>query len=371
MTLDPTLPKASYQGNGIWKDPVVPFRIFSEEEILVQREDRDPASANYGVLTTLTRGVDYTVEINVAGDGGFVHLSVAPTTLQGILITSNSVIEQGRSYGGGGAFPSKSHEAALDKLTRISQELSMRQGLALRFPDQDPDSMSPVLPPAAQRVGKVMAFGPNGELSVGDPGGFVGQIETMRDEAVAASSLATTAAGDAGVAQIAAEAAQDAAETAAAEAASTVANKLDKSMFTAAWDFIVGSGAATAVKKTLAEVQSQFLALVGAWTRQQYAPPVTITPTAGAVTLDADLHQNCKITSTVNLTMNAPDNAAEGKMLFVRLYAATALTITWNAAFVKNADKDLPTAHTAGKDMFLQFYYDGVSWVLLGGSERA
>src|SRR5574343_2039422 len=83
----------------------------------------------------------------------------------------------------------------------------MRQGLALRFPDQDPDSMSPILPPAAQRVGKVMAFGPNGELSVGGPGGYVGQIETMRDEAVAARNAAESAEDSAVAAQVAAEAA--------------------------------------------------------------------------------------------------------------------------------------------------------------------
>jgi hypothetical protein len=65
-----------------------------------------------------------------------------------------------------------------------------------------------------------------------------------------------------------------------------------------------------------------------AYTKQQYAPPVVVTPTVGVVTLDADLHQNCKITSTQALTMNAPTNAVEGKTLFIRLYSALAYGIS-------------------------------------------
>ena len=110
---------------------------------------------------------------------------------------------------------------------------------------------------------------------------------------------------------------------------------------------------------------------VQSYAKQQYASPVSVIPSAGSVTLDADLHQNCKITSTVALTMNAPTNAVEGKTLFIRLYAAAARAITWNAVFVKNADFDLPTAHVAGKDGYISFYFDGTSWVLTGVFWRA
>lgn len=196
--------------------------------------------------------------------------------------------------------------------------------------------------------------------------------EAARDTSIAAKDESVSAAAASEVSRAASVVAKDGAETAYTNTVAALDTKVDKSLFTAAWDVLVGSSASTAIKKTFAEFWAYLVAFaVGGWTKQQYAPPVAVTPTTGAVTLDAQLHQNCKISSTQNLTMNAPTNAVEGMMLFVNLYAATALTITWNAVFVKNADKDLPTAHTAGKDMFLQFYFDGANWVLLGGCERA
>jgi hypothetical protein len=38
---------------------------------------------------------------------------------------------------------------------------------------------------------------------------------------------------------------------------------------------------------------------------------------------------------------------------------------------VKNADFDLPTAHVAGKDGYIGFYFDGANWVLTGVFWRA
>jgi len=371
MTLDTTLPKASYTGDGIWKDPVVPFRIFAEDELLVQREDKNPASATYGQLTDLVRGVDYTVEINVAGDGGFVHLTVAPTILQGILITSASIIEQQRSYGGGGAFPSKSHEAALDKLTRITQELSMRLGMSLRFPDQDPDGLSTVLPPVAQRANKFLCFTPTGALTAGDPDGIVPAAEAARDAAIAAST-------DAGLAQFAAEVAQDAAEAAVAsiptDVQAQIDDKVSKGLFAAAWDVIVGaSTAGTVVKKTFTEFWAYLTSFgVGAWTKQQYAAPIVWSAVSGAMGLNADNHQDLEINANGNVTMSAPTSPAKGKTLFLTLYAASALTITWNGVFKPNADVSLDTVFVAGKRIFMQFRcYDGTNWILLGRTQEA
>ena len=110
---------------------------------------------------------------------------------------------------------------------------------------------------------------------------------------------------------------------------------------------------------------------VTAYTKQQYATPVAVTPSSGAVTLDAELHQDCAVTSTQNLTMNAPTKAVNGMHLFIRLYAASALTITWNAVFKANADASLPTAHVAGKATYCNFRFNGASWVLLGLATEA
>lgn len=122
----------------------------------------------------------------------------------------------------------------------------------------------------------------------------------------------------------------------------------------------------TAGKLLQLDEQGRMPAVVGAYTRQQYAVPVAVAPVAGAVTLDAELHQEAEITSSVALTMNAPTKAVKGMRLFLRLYAATALAIAWHAVFKANADVALPPAHVAGKGIYLDFRYDGASWVLMG-----
>jgi len=115
----------------------------------------------------------------------------------------------------------------------------------------------------------------------------------------------------------------------------------------------------------LAEARTGIADAVTPYTRQQYAAPVAVAPVGGAVTLDAYLHQDCEITSTVALTMNAPVHPENGMQILMRLYAATALGITWNDAFVKNGNDDLPTAHVAGKGLYVNFRYNGVKWVML------
>lgn len=114
------------------------------------------------------------------------------------------------------------------------------------------------------------------------------------------------------------------------------------------------------------------IGVVNAYTRQQYAVPVVLTAQNGAIALDADLHQDIDITATGAVTFGAPANAVRGKTIFMTLYAASALAITWNAAFKPNADNALDTAFAAGKRIFLHFRcVDGANWLLMGRTKEA
>ena len=114
------------------------------------------------------------------------------------------------------------------------------------------------------------------------------------------------------------------------------------------------------------------LAVVGAYTRQQYAVPVVLAAQSGAIALDADLHQDIDITATGAVTFGAPANAVRGKTMFMTLYAASALAITWDAAFKPNADNALDTTFAAGKRIFLNFRcVDGANWLLMGRTKEA
>ena len=150
-------------------------------------------------------------------------------------------------------------------------------------------------------------------------------------------------------------------------------SKVGLSLFGAAWDFVVGSGSATAVKKTASEVWTYLTSLVGAYTKQQYAVPVALTGQSGTITLDADIHQDLSITATGNITLAAPANPVFGKTIFLTLYSSYALTITWHSIFKGNADfTTLDSAFVAGKRLFLQFrYVENVGWVLMGRAQEA
>ncbi len=114
------------------------------------------------------------------------------------------------------------------------------------------------------------------------------------------------------------------------------------------------------------------LGAVGAYTRQHYAVPVVLAGQGGDVQLDAELHQDVDITAIGALNMLAPLHPARGMYLTITLRAASALAITWAAAFASNKDVALPTAFVAGKALVLQFRcMDGVNWMLIGRAEGA
>lgn len=141
-------------------------------------------------------------------------------------------------------------------------------------------------------------------------------------------------------------------------------NKIDKRLFTDAWDFVVGSGAGTVIKKTAQEVWTYITGMfVGEYTKQQSAVPVVFTGVPSPV-LDALIHQDVQIDSPgAPVVIPAPLNPKRGYQMLIS--SLSAQPITWNAVFKASENAELPTSG-ASKRWYCNFRYNGTNWVLLG-----
>lgn len=312
MTIASTDSKISYAGNGSTTVFAVPFYFLANGDLRVVLVDA------LGAETEQTYTTHYT--LTGAGDpnGGSLTMVTAPASGKTLVILREPEIVQETQYVENDDFPASAHEKALDLLTMICQSLK-------------------------EQIDRSVKVGITG----GNPSTLIDEINQAVIDSEASAIAAETAQG----------LAEDARDSAIAAAASVPADALRTA------NNLSDLESAAAARTNLGvKAPSE----VTAYTKQQYATPATVTPSSGAVTLDAELHQDCEITSTQNLTMNAPTNAVKGMQMFIRLYAASALTITWNAVFKANADVALPTAHVAGKATYCNFRFNGTNWVLLG-----
>src|SRR5574343_979732 len=86
------------------------------------------------VTTTLALTTDYTLAGAGVLTGGTATLLVAPLATDKIAITRNVPYTQQTHYVEGDPFPSQSHEAALDKLTMLAQQLDEESSRSVKAP---------------------------------------------------------------------------------------------------------------------------------------------------------------------------------------------------------------------------------------------
>lgn len=331
---------SQYSGNGDTTEFPTGFRFLENTDVKVLH------TSTSGADTPLAEGVDYTLT-GAGEDQGTVVFPKLGSSF-GVLAVGERLtvyldpgMTQERSFSNASVLPLGEIEEGLDRLTMISRSMAAKLKRAVMYP------MSA------------------SEEEVGTPQNYIAEIKVQQLVCTNAAASSAASALEAQQAQEGAETARAAAVVAKDAAVEASVDAVQKSSFTAAWDFLVGSAPSEYIKKTAAEVQAYLGGLVGAYTKQQYAVPGAVTPTAGAIELDADLHQDAALPATGNCTFSAPIHAAAGKTMLVTLYAAYAYTIGWNAVF-KSTEAELPTAFTAGKNMYLNFRYNGTSWVLLG-----
>lgn len=123
-----TLASPTYVGNGATTIFATGFQFLINTDIAVI------LTSTAGVETTAVYLTDYTVTGAGVVGGGSVTFLVAPATGVKVNITSNVTLDQQVDYVEGGSFAANTHERALDKLTKITQQLQEQIDRSIRLP---------------------------------------------------------------------------------------------------------------------------------------------------------------------------------------------------------------------------------------------
>lgn len=138
-----TLASPTYNGNGSTTGFATGFQFIANADLLVTVTDSS------GVETVKTLNTDYTVSGAGSPSGGTVTFLSAPASGSKINIESNVTIDQQTDYQEGGSFAANTHEAALDKLTKITQQLKaqIERSLTLPISNQSVETTTGVITP--------------------------------------------------------------------------------------------------------------------------------------------------------------------------------------------------------------------------------
>lgn len=125
MTVNTTSNKVTFAGNGSTVSFNFPFRIFAASDLRVI------VRSAAGVESVKTLTTDYTVGAGPWPTGGLLTMTVAPAVSETLLIKRQVAATQLVDYITADSFPAETHEAALDKLTMICQQIEENIGRTL------------------------------------------------------------------------------------------------------------------------------------------------------------------------------------------------------------------------------------------------
>lgn len=164
MTVAVQQRRVQYAGDGATTLFAVPYRFAAPGDLLVLR-------VAGGVETHMQLNVHYTVMGGGDAPSGTVIFNAPPAAGSGIVILRQTARTQETTYVPNDPFPAKVHEAAIDKLTMIAQEMGDELARAVLVPESDPQRGAMVLPPASERAGQFLAFGAAGQPVAATGGG--------------------------------------------------------------------------------------------------------------------------------------------------------------------------------------------------------
>lgn len=383
MTLSTQNSKASYAGNGVTRTFPVSFPFIRDADIAA-------LLSQDGLETALQQGTHYALSGAGGPGGGSLTMHNPPATGQTLVIRRDPAIVQELDYVENSAFPAASHEGALDLLTMICQALDEKVRRAVLYPVSTPAEQIKdtrafletceaarldAQAGAAQCEAQAQAAGAHAQaaaLSAQAAQQSVGGLRASSTDAAPGTLAVKLEAGD-GLAEALLEPGGN--ETLRLSLATAPDGGLETSQGLARAKLVSGGGLArstSGLAVNAGQVQAQLLALVGAYTKQQYAVPVVMNSTPNPV-LDADLHQHVWLQSPgAPWTIPAPLNPAVGKQMFMVFYSGNQ-SITWNAVFQGTDTADLPTnggGPTGSTGYTLcNFVYTGTKWTLLGTSK--
>lgn len=188
MTVSTQTMRVEYALNGVTTAFAVPFPFPAAADLRVTRTDAN------GADTVLTLNVDYTV----AGGGpgasdGTVTYPDAGAVGERLTIRRETARTQETDYVDNDPFSASSHEAALDKLTMMAQEVADLLNRAIMVPDTDRQRGAMILQAAEQRAGKFLAFDAAGKATSSSG---TGADAGLRDDLAEATGAALVGATD-------------------------------------------------------------------------------------------------------------------------------------------------------------------------------
>lgn len=136
-----TITAGPYTGNNLLDTYAYGFKISSSDQLIVYETDDE------GAITTLILNTDYTVTgVGNPAGGTVVRTAGNLPTDYKWYIRSNFALTQSTNFSSQGAFFPAVHEAAIDKLTMLVQQLEDRLKRAVKFADNYSGTLNMTLP---------------------------------------------------------------------------------------------------------------------------------------------------------------------------------------------------------------------------------
>lgn len=209
-------PRVQYTADGVQTAFAFPFSILDADDLVVAFDDGEAAAA---------------YSVSGVGDsaGGDVTFAAPPPADTRVTLYRDMAFARETDFQEGGDFRAAVINAELDRMAMLLQQAGMTVGDTLRKHPYDLDD-DLLLPPAAERAGKVLAFDEDGL-----PSALTAPATSAADAAASAASAASS--------QGAAQASAAAAAASAASAASAAQSTFSVFAFTAAGGETAVSGA--------------------------------------------------------------------------------------------------------------------------------
>jgi hypothetical protein len=217
MSLATTVNKVQYTANGSTTAFSFPYKFNTNGDLTVTETNTTTGVDTIKVITT-----DYTVTGAGNAGGGTVTFVTAPFNARRITIERLVALTQETDYQPDDDFPAEVHEAALDKLTMIAQQLNAASARTLKAPVADSITIG-TLPVDTLRANKALVFDATGQVGVSTDN-YINQAANAAASAAAASSSASAASTSATNAASSASAASGSATSAASSATAAAAS---------------------------------------------------------------------------------------------------------------------------------------------------
>ena len=190
MTITSTLRKAGpFVGNSSATSFAFEFKVFETSDVVVTR-----TTVATGAESTLVENTDYTVALNADQNndpGGTVTYPVSGSPMASthkLTLTSDVPRTQETDITNAGGFYPETIEDALDKAIIAIQQLAEQVGRVLTVSVSD--TAPGVLPTAAERALKYLAFDADGDPIASEGGGSASPVSAAMEPVVAAATLA-------------------------------------------------------------------------------------------------------------------------------------------------------------------------------------